>query len=158
MSTTTDGKSTTRTPAGAKRTSAEQIRRLKNETQLAKDAENRALHEVARLRDDVRRLRDSVKHLQDRCDSYADRLEAAHADREELLLLRSKRLDISVAQASQEGIVAVVTGSDPELLRLVAERNDAQEWLEAVRRSTSWRITRPFRVLIRFARKFLRRL
>lgn len=122
----------------------------------AHEARSRAEHEASFLRNEVDRLHNSVARLQERCEDYAMRLAMSHGGREELIHLRSRLFDTSHELEAPQAIPDILPSNVTDQLRLlVAERDDARMWLDAVRRSTSWRITRPFRVVIRLLKSRL---
>ncbi|MBS1103311.1 hypothetical protein JK202_09810 [Gluconobacter sp. Dm-62] len=125
--------------------------------ELAQEARSRAEHEASFLKNEVERLHTSIARLQERCEDYAMRLAMAHGGREELIHLRSRLFDTSHDLDIPKTHPDIVPNNVADQLRLlVAERDDARMWLDAVRRSTSWRITRPFRVVIRLLKSRLR--
>ncbi|GBR49508.1 hypothetical protein [Gluconobacter roseus] len=128
-----------------------------NALELAQEARSRAEHEASFLKNEVERLHTSVARLQERCEDYAMRLAMSHGGREELMHLRSRLFDTSHELDIPKTHPDILPGNVADQLRLlVAERDDARMWLDAVRRSTSWRITRPFRVVIRLLKSRLR--
>ncbi|MBS1057239.1 hypothetical protein [Gluconobacter kondonii] len=85
------------------------------------------------------------------------RLAMSHGGREELIHLRSRLFETSRELDIPKTHPEIVPNNVTDQLRLlVAERDDARMWLDAVRRSTSWRMTRPFRVVIRLVKSRLR--
>ncbi|GLQ70036.1 MULTISPECIES: hypothetical protein [Gluconobacter] len=124
--------------------------------ELALQARSRAEHEASFLKNEVERLHTSIVRLQERCEDYAMRLAMSHGGREELIHLRSRLFDTSHKLDIPKAHSEIVPNNVADQLRLlVSERDDARMWLDAVRRSTSWRITRPFRVVIRFLKSRL---
>jgi len=104
----------------------------------------------ARLSDDAARLKASLERstLQNR--QYSADLEASHRDREELLLLRTHihHLQSRTTELTHDLDRHQVAAQD-ERTALAARLDDTEIWLDAVRNSTSWRLTRPVRVLTR---------
>lgn len=128
-----------------------------NALELAQQARSRAEHEVLFLKNEIERLYISINRLQERCEDYAMRLAMSHGEREELVYLRSKLFDTPPELDIPKTHLDIVPNNVTDQLRLlVAERDDARMWLDAVRHSTSWRITRPFRVVIRLLKSRLR--
>jgi len=124
--------------------------------ELALQARSRAEHEASFLKNEVERLHTSIVRLQERCEDYAMRLAMSQGGREELIHLRSRLFDTSHTLDIPKAHSEIMPHNVADQLRLlVAERDDARMWLDAVRRSTSWRITRPFRVVIRFLKSRL---
>ena len=143
-------------PNNAPKNSAPQSLKT-NAVEIAQEARSSAEHEAAFLRNEVERLHTSVARLQERCEDYAIRLAMSHGGREELIHLRSRLFDTSRELDIPRTHPEIVPNSVTDQLRLlVAERDDARMWLDAVRRSTSWRMTRPFRVVIRLLKSRLR--
>lgn len=125
--------------------------------EIAQQAQSRAEHEAIFLRNEVERLHTSITRLQERCEDYAMRLAMSHGGREELIHLRSRLFETSRELDIPKTHPEIVPNNVTDQLRLlVAERDDARMWLDAVRRSTSWRMTRPFRVVIRLVKSRLR--
>lgn len=129
------------------------VRALDNQTALAataKSRQQRAEQVTARLSDDVTRLKTSLAELLLRTRQYGAELEAAHRDREELLLLRGHvhQLQGTVRRMDHE-LDHQAAVSQQERGLLSAQLDENRGWLDAVRRSTSWRVTRPVRVVTR---------
>lgn len=113
----------------------------------------------ARLQE-LNRTRRSLGKMQEACARYARRLESVHGEREELLHLRQRchglaadlrrlttdLVDHMEASRRQADALAVARAEVADLQMRYAY---SEQWLEAVRRSTSWKLTRPIRVLIR---------
>lgn len=136
----------------------QQLASLKtNALEVVQEARSRAEHEAAFLRNEVERLHTSIARLQERCEDYATRLAMSHGRREELIHLRSRLFETSRELDIPRTHPEIVHNNVADQLRLlVAERDDARMWLDAVRDSTSWRITRPFRVVIRLVKSRIR--
>ncbi|MBS0994391.1 hypothetical protein JK207_09360 [Gluconobacter cerinus] len=125
--------------------------------EIAQEARSRAEHEAAFLRNEVERLHTSIARLQERCEDYAMRLALSHGRREELIHRQSPQFDTSLELDIPRTHSEILPNSVTDQLRLlVTERDEARMWLDAVRRSTSWRMTRPFRVVIRLLKSRLR--
>ncbi len=141
---------------------AEFARALDNQTCLAATArsrQQRAEQSRAALSDDVTRLKTSLAELLLQTRQYGADLEATHRDREELLLLRGHvhQLQTKVRRLDHELDHQAAT-SQQEWGRLSAQLDENRGWLDAVRRSTSWQVTRPVRVVTRGVLRTLKRI
>ncbi len=131
-------------------------------------------HELASGAERNRSLEESVGRLQADCIDYADRLEATHAEYEELLELRRHRDRLTMQEASARAELAhidttvrarlnaqldtqSVMAAEIEAQRRQVEMlrqlyADSQSWLTEMRGSTSWQLTRPIRAAARLLR------
>ena len=132
-------------------------------------------HELAFNADRNRSLQESIGRLQADCIGYADRLEATHAEHEELLRLRHHRDRLVVQEASvraqlaemgtttqaklnaqldtQSVMAADIEAQQRQIEMLRRLYADSQAWLAEMRRSTSWQLTRPIRRIARLFRQ-----
>ncbi|MCQ8278417.1 FkbM family methyltransferase [Acetobacteraceae bacterium KSS8] len=128
-----------------------------NKTSRADAEEQIALlrHRLLDSESDCERLRNSVLLLERRNAAFSERIAATHQEREELRLLQEHVESLRRANHALECRLADI-GMLAEHRRL--QEAELANWIAAIRRSTSWRISLPMRVGGRAVHRIVRRI